>query len=194
MRVSDLISLASTPGPMQGMAQAALAEIARQDRHVELVGRSPSSGPGGLNYGDPAPGHASYPAALLDALTARYGEQAVPPSGDEASGHMEPAPEAQRRWREEFEPSLWEKIKAIGSGIMDDPTALIAPAADIASYSTPVAGNMRGSQDFYNDYNEAYNAWPTSPDHGDPLGVLLKYLPGLALDAGQMLSPMGFKR
>lgn len=187
MQLQDLLHLAQTPGPMQGMALQALQELSDKDDAINaapLYGTS-TMGRGKANID---------PDQLMANLISQYGEQAEPPSGDDQQGGMAPSQTAIDKWSgamQQYEPSLWDKIKGIGSAISDDPSLAIDPAADMASYMTPVAGNMRGSQDFSSDAAALRDAWPRSSDHGDPLGVLMQYLPSLAGDVAQMLSPIG---
>lgn len=195
--MQDLLTLAQTPGPMQSMALAALQELMGDRGMLEMVGRSPSAGQNGLNFGDPSPGHASYPSELMDALVARYGTEISAPSGDRGyESPIHPAEAAQKAWRSEMDhygPSLMDRIKALGGALYDDPGL----TSDLMGYMTPVAGNIKGSQDFTQDseaMGDAMAPLSRSSDHGDALGVLMQYLPSLGGDVLQMLSPIGMGR
>lgn len=244
---SDLIHLANTPGPMQGMAQAMLRRNLSDSMDIspspykgthtppqmdDLVQRyadgptmgemqarlrprtqddvdadhrsvrigmhsSPGAGPGGLNFGDPTGAHGSYPSELLDDLVQRYGTQTFAPSDDSGQPDIQPDPRAISAYTDEmhrYEPSLWDRIKSVGHAVADDPSSLVDGLHSIAEYMTPVWGNLRGSQDFTSDAADMRDAWPSTPDHGDPLGVLLQYLPALGGDTMQMMNPLGFGR
>lgn len=230
----DLVHLANTPGPMQGMAQSMLQShlddymdhrravpgkmeidtspsvmapgmtkrgledllqrhadpsFQTSDSGLEKLGRSAASGPNGLNFEDATPGHGQYPAAMLDDLVARYGTQSLPPSGDDPSSSLLPAPQAIKAYTDEMDsyaPSLWDKIKSIGHAIVSHPKELIAdPMHDMAEYATPVFAQYRGTQDFTRDSNEMFD------DPADPLVKTMRYGPNLAMDALQSFSPIG---
>lgn len=189
---SDLVHLANTPGPMQGMAQSMLLRVADQtaaeDNASEKLGRSPASGPGGLNFDSPRPGHTQYPQELLDSLVARYGTQGAAPSGDNESPHVAPAQPAIKAYTDEmesYEPSLWDKIKSLGSAVINHPRILADAGHDMAEYATPVFAQYRGTQDFGRDKDELM------ADPADPLTKMMRYGPALTLDALQSFSPIG---
>lgn len=197
---SELVRLANTPGPQQGMARAMLQQIADEEaanNRAERIGRShsPASGPAGLNFGDPTPGHASYPDEYMRALVDRYGVVPEAPVGREESVVV-PAPEAQRQFRAEMEhyfpePSLWDKIKSIAGGIASDPSALVEPAADLVAYGTPMIGNAKGVRDGMRDYADMME-YARNPNT-DGFDVLRAYGAPLAMDVAQSVLPLGWR-
>lgn len=78
------------------------------------------------------------------------------------------------------EPSWGDKAASVGG-------ALLEAIPEIAQYLTPVMGNLKGGQDFGNTFEQYLNVRDK-----DPLGALT-YLPQLAVDGAQALSPIGFR-
>lgn len=197
---SDLVAMANNPGPMQGMAQALLRQIADEsgaaDARTERTGMraSPANGPEGLNFSDPTPARGNYPSELASSLINRYGAVASAPRGESSTPDITPHPEAVAAYdsaMDEFEPSMWEKIKNVARSVYDNPHMLAEPIADVAAYGTPMIGNSKGVLDWKSDWEdmERYAANP----HTDGFGTLAAYAPRLTMDLAQTVLPLGWR-
>lgn len=196
---SDLLQLAQSPGPLQGMAQALLTQHWSDDDRVNATGAMHSRKFDEADYGD----------ALMRNLVGQYGEQVVPPSSAEPTQEdmhqVQPSNAAIEKWQDHMdhyypEPGIWDKIKAMSGAVAEHPMDAVRGLGDIASYGAPFIANMRGVNDFKSDYDSLVNSVADDSSSGrsargtapDGFDRMLAYGPALGMDVAQSLIPIGF--
>lgn len=140
-------------------------------------------------------GHHNRPADIEDTVNALMAANLAKPSapvGDDPEYAQAVAlDDAKRRTQAMLErshpewlpegPSLGERAGGFISGLGG---ALLDAAPEMAEYATPVAGNLKGAQDF----GSTFDQYLTARD-ADPISALA-YVPQLASDAAQALIPI----
>lgn len=196
----DLLRLAQSSGPLQGMAQSLLQQQWEEDDRINATGASRSHQFTEDEYGD----------ALMRNLVEQYGEQVVPPSiaepQQEDLHQSMPANAAMQKWQEHMgeyypEPGILSRIGDVAGTLASHPAAVAGALGDIVSYGTPFIGNLRGVNEFGEDYSalidsvQADNASGRTARGNAPDGFqrMMNYGPTLGMDVLQSIMPIGFK-